>query len=137
MSGPADDRGSGGGQKSPDDKAAFEARLSELESKLGKVRAQRGSAQASEADAKMRGRGMAEGMRMATEFVAAIIVGGLIGWALDRWLGTTPWLFLGFFLLGCVAGVLNLMRAYERMRKDMAAQSGGRIGSKLPDDEED
>lgn len=80
---------------------------------------------------------MAEGMRMATEFVAAIIVGGLIGWALDRWLGTTPWLFLGFFLLGCVAGVLNLMRAYERMRKDMAADTGGRIGSKLPDDEED
>jgi ATP synthase protein I len=137
MSGPADDRGSGGGQKRPDEKAAFETRLSELESKLGKVRAQRGSAQASEADAKLRGRGMAEGMRMATEFVAAIIVGGLIGWALDRWFGTTPWLFLGFFLLGCVAGVLNLMRAYERMRKDMAAQTGGRIGSKLPDDEED
>lgn len=80
---------------------------------------------------------MAHGMRMATEFVAAIIVGGLIGWALDRWLRTTPWLFLGFFLLGCVAGVLNLMRAYERMRKEMAAETGGRIGTPVRDDEED
>jgi len=30
------------------------------------------------------GRGMAYGMRMATELVAAIIVGGLIGYGLDR-----------------------------------------------------
>lgn len=136
MSGPADDRGSGGGQKRPEGTAAFEARLSELESKLGKARAQRGNAQ-SEADARIRGRGMAYGMRMATEFVAAIIVGGLIGWVLDRWLGTTPWLFLGFFLLGCAAGVLNLIRAYERMRKELAAETGGNIGKSVPDDEED
>lgn len=136
MSGPADDRGSGGGQRRPEDEAAFQARLSELESKLGKVKAQRDTARA-EADAKARGRGMAYGMRMATEFVAAIIVGGLIGWALDRWLGTTPWVFLGFFLLGCVAGVLNLMRAYERMRKEIAAETGGNIGKSLPDAEED
>lgn len=76
-------------------------------------------------------------MRMATEFVAAIIVGGLIGWVLDRWIGTKPWLFLGFFVLGCVAGVLNLMRAYERMRKEMAAETGGNIGKSVPDEEED
>lgn len=137
MSGPADDRGSGSGQKRPDDKAVFEARLSELESKLGKVKAQRGIAHNAETDARVRGRGMAYGMRMATEFVAAIIVGGLIGWVLDRWLGTTPWIFLVFFLLGCVAGVLNLMRAYERMRKEMAAETGGDIGKSVPDDEKD
>lgn len=136
MSGPADDRGSGARQERPEDEAAFRARLSELESKLGKVKAQRDSARV-EADARAHGRGMAYGMRMATEFVAAIIVGGLIGWALDRWLGTTPWVFLGFFLLGCVAGVLNLMRAYERMRREIAAETGGNIGKALPDVEED
>ena len=80
---------------------------------------------------------MAYGMRMATELVAAILVGGLIGWALDRWLGTTPWLFLVFFVLGFVAGVLNVLRAYERMRKEIAAETGGRIGTRVPDDDED
>jgi ATP synthase protein I len=136
MSGPADDRGSGGGRKPPDDKAAFETRLSELESKLGKVKAQRGDPREAEAAARVRGRGMAYGMRMATELVAAIIVGGAIGYGLDWLFRTTPWFFLGFFLLGFVAGVLNVLRAYERLRKDIAAETGGNIGKSVPDDED-
>lgn len=136
MSGPAEDRGSGGGQKRPDDAAAFEARLSEIDGKLGKIKAQRESARGDEVEARVRGRGMAYGMRMATELVAAIIVGGLIGWVLDRWLGTTPWLFLVFFFLGFAAGVLNLLRAYEQMRKEFAAETGGKIGHSVPDDED-
>ena len=80
---------------------------------------------------------MAYGMRMAAELVSAIIVGGLIGYALDAWLGTKPWLFLLFFVLGFVAGVLNVVRGYERMQKDYLARSGGRIGHSVPDDDAD
>ena len=29
---------------------------------------------------------------------------------LDRWLGTGPWLLLVFFLLGAVAGIVNVYR---------------------------
>lgn len=133
MTGPADDRGSGDGRKPPDDAAAFEARLSNLEAKL---KAQRGDPRQAEGEARVRGRGMAYGMRMATELVAAIIVGGLIGYGLDLLLGTTPWLFLVFFLLGFAAGVLNLMRTYERLSKDIAAETGGKIGKSVPDDED-
>jgi ATP synthase protein I len=32
---------------------------------------------------------------------------------LDRWLGTWPWLFLVFFVLGSVAGVLNVYRLFS------------------------
>jgi ATP synthase protein I len=87
------------------------------------------------ADAEQRGRGMAYGMRMAAELVAAVIVGGVIGWSLDWVLGSKPWLFLLFFLLGFAAGVLNVIRAYERMQKEFTAKGGG-IGQRSPEDED-
>ena len=132
----ADDRGPGRGQMSPDDKAAFEGRISELGGRLDKIKARREVNAQADLDAEMRGRGMAYGMRMAAELVGAVIVGGAIGWGLDRWLGSTPWLFLLFFVLGFAAGVLNVVRAYERMQKEIMARTGGRIGSKVPDDED-
>jgi ATP synthase protein I len=88
-----------------------------------------------DADAEMRGRGMAYGMRMAAELVAAVIVGGVIGWGLDWVLGSRPWLFLVFFLLGFAAGVLNVMRAYERMQRELGAGKGDSIGQQPPDDD--
>jgi ATP synthase protein I len=36
-----------------------------------------------------------------------------LGFALDRWLGTWPWLFLVFFVLGAAAGVLNVYRLFN------------------------
>jgi F0F1-type ATP synthase assembly protein I len=47
-------------------------------------------------------------------FVLAIVIGAGAGLALDRWLGTSPWLFFVFFVLGFVAGVLNVYRAFGR-----------------------
>ncbi len=54
--------------------------------------------------------GMALGLRLATELVAGIIVGGGVGYALDRVVGTAPWLMVMFLLLGGVAGVMNAYR---------------------------
>jgi ATP synthase protein I len=121
---------------SPEERVAFEARVTDLGDKLGRIKAQREAEARSDLDAEMRGRGMAYGMRMAAEMVAAVIVGGLIGYGLDRWLGTTPWLFLLFFLLGFVAGVMNVLRAYERMQQEIKAKTGGRIGHSVPDDDD-
>jgi ATP synthase protein I len=119
-----------------EEKAAFEGRISDLGERLDKVKAQRQTDAQADLDAEMRGRGMAYGMRMAAELVAAVIVGGAIGYGLDRWLGSTPWLFLLFFVLGFAAGVLNVVRAYERMQKEIMAKTGGRIGHRVPDDED-
>jgi ATP synthase protein I len=119
---------------SPQERARFEKRISDLGERLGKVRSHRDAGQHADADAKMRGRGMAYGMRMAAELVAAVIVGGVIGWSLDWVLGSRPWLFLLFFLLGFVAGVLNVMRSYERMQGEFTAKGGG-IGHSVPDED--
>jgi ATP synthase protein I len=42
--------------------------------------------------------------------VAATAIGLAIGYGLDRWLGTSPWLTLTFTLFGIVAGFINLFR---------------------------
>ena len=133
---PADKRGPGQRQMTPEDKAAFEGRISDLGERLDKVKANHKADAQADLDAEMRGRGMAYGMRMAAELVGAVIVGGAIGWGLDWWLGSKPWLFLLFFVLGFAAGVLNVVRAYERMQKEIMARTGGRIGHSVPGDED-
>lgn len=50
-------------------------------------------------------------MRMSVELVSALIVGGLLGYFIDRWLGTKPWAMLILFFLGFFAGFANIYRA--------------------------
>jgi ATP synthase protein I len=119
----------------PRERAEFEGRLSDLGGRLGKVKAQRDADEQADRDARMRGRGMAYGMRMAVDLVAGVFVGGLIGWGLDWALSSRPWLTLVFLLLGFVAGVLNVMRGYERLQREFAARTGGSTGQRVPDDD--
>lgn len=72
--------------------------------------------------------------RFASEFVAAIIVGGLIGYGIDWLFGTKPWAMIVLLLLGFAAGVLNVMRAASAMNAEFAA---GAEASPVPDDDED
>ena len=45
---------------------------------------------------------------------SSIAVGLFIGYLLDRWLGTAPWLLLAFTVLGIVSGLLSLFRALRK-----------------------
>lgn len=56
------------------------------------------------------GRAMSVGFTVLSEFVAAILVGALIGWQADVWLGTKPWLLVLFLGLGVAAGFWNVFR---------------------------
>ncbi len=60
-----------------------------------------------------RASGLGVGMRIATELVAALGVGVGMGLLLDRWLGTTPWLMIVFFILGAAAGLRNVVRVAQ------------------------
>jgi ATP synthase protein I len=121
----------------PEEIAAFERRLNDLGAKIeGAQSAKRAEIEA-RGDKALQARGMAMGLRMSSEFVAAILVGGLIGFGLDTWLGTMPWLFLVFFMIGMAAGVVNITRAFTRMQADIARQTKGDIGKPVPDDDED
>lgn len=59
--------------------------------------------------------------RIAVEFVAGLFVGGFIGWQLDAWLGTAPWLFLVLLGFGMAAGMVNVFRHAYRMNRDAQA----------------
>ena len=48
--------------------------------------------------------------RVATELLAGLLIGACIGWTIDKWLNTSPWFLIIFFLLGGAAGILNLWR---------------------------
>jgi ATP synthase protein I len=50
------------------------------------------------------------GTKAGSEFVAAVVVGGAIGYALDYVAHTRPAFTIVFFLLGVVAGVWNVIR---------------------------
>ena len=54
--------------------------------------------------------------KMSTEMVAAVIVGTIIGFILDNWFGTKPWLILIFFFVGVIAGILNVIRSAKSMQ---------------------
>ena len=43
-------------------------------------------------------------------FAASIAIGAAIGIVLDRWLGTSPWFMILFFIFGVAAGFTNLMK---------------------------
>lgn len=75
---------------------------------------------------------MKAALRISMEMVAALIVGGAIGWFLDRFLGTGPWLFLVFLVLGFAAGMLNAVRESQRIQaqvdREQQAKDGGDPG---------
>ena len=56
------------------------------------------------------GRAMSLGFRVLTELVAATVVGAVIGWQLDLWIGTTPILLILFLGLGVASGFWNVYR---------------------------
>ena len=55
--------------------------------------------------------------KMSTELVAAVVVGTIIGFILDNWFGTKPWLILIFFFVGVIAGISNVIRSAKNMQK--------------------
>jgi ATP synthase protein I len=53
---------------------------------------------------------MSIALRVSSDFIAAIFVGGLLGWTLDQFAGTSPFGLIVLLMLGFAAGVLNVMR---------------------------
>ena len=61
---------------------------------------------------------MGNAFKLGTELVAAVAVGTIIGFILDSWFDTKPWLIIIFFFLGAAAGMLNVIRTANQMQKE-------------------
>ena len=69
-------------------------------------------------DNEKRGSFMGSAFKLGTELVAAVAVGTIIGFILDSWFDTKPWLIITFFFLGTAAGILNVIRTANKMQKE-------------------
>ncbi len=133
----SDDNGAGAGD---DGRRAAERGLSPgFERRLREARARAQTAQARDTSGPQRSEAMGAGLRIAVELTAAVGVGTGIGIVLDRWLGTQPWLLIVFFILGCMAGFLNVYRTAQELdrrarERKAEARGGPRPGPPRPDE---
>jgi ATP synthase protein I len=103
------------------DDEGLRARLDKLSNAL---EAQREAAKSSDpakseqdgASARATATAMALAIRILSEFVAAVIVGTLIGWGIDRAAGTSPAFLIIFLLMGAAAGFWNVYRIAMKPR---------------------
>ncbi|MCB8838752.1 AtpZ/AtpI family protein [Aurantimonas sp. VKM B-3413] len=96
--------GEGGGSED------WSARREALTRKLAEQRARMPQ---DEGDPRPRGgmQGVAEGLKLASEFLAGILVGTAIGYGIDKFAGTSPFGLIVFLLIGFAAGAANVIRS--------------------------
>ena len=117
---------------SPEERDAFRRRAAELGKRLDEVHARKGG---EVIDARTRGTALGTAFKILTELVVGVVVGGGIGWALDRWLATAPWLLILFLLLGFAAGISNVFRSARRLQAQ--AEPMQRAAPSVRDDDDD
>ena len=61
---------------------------------------------------------LGKALKISTELVAAVVVGTTLGFILDNWFDTRPWLTISFFFMGVVAGILNVIKSAKNMHKN-------------------
>lgn len=126
MGDPTGRDGEDGGKPGSGDEADLSARLKRLESRLGEASSRRDT----QARAGSRGSsdlsGLGKALRFSAEFIAGIVAGFGVGWAIDNVVGTSPWGMIVGLLLGFAAGMLNIMRAAgELNRRPRSGRSPG------------
>ena len=94
-------------------------RLADLEARLNDARGKRELEREDPSPSKL-----GAAFRLVTELLAAVIVGGGIGWALDRVLGTAPLLLIVMFMLGVAAGMRNVIRTARQMNESQNRPGG-------------
>ncbi len=70
--------------------------------------------------------------RVGLEFIAAIVVGGGLGWSLDSILETKPLFMVVFLVLGGVAGTLNVYRISQGLDESIGLGQAKRRKEERP-----
>ncbi|SON54679.1 ATP synthase protein I [Hartmannibacter diazotrophicus] len=92
-------------------------RKAKLEQALAKIKDDQAKARAPEGNDF--GSNYSKAFRLASEFVGGVLVGAVLGWGIDRLLGTSPIGLIVLLILGFAAGVLGMARA-SRVDDDAA-----------------
>ena len=114
------------------DAGTIRQRLDSLGEQLAEAQARHAPAPGPEPQG--HGAALGQALRLGVELVAGVAVGGFIGWALDRFLGTAPLLMVVFIGLGAAAGIMNVVRTAKRMQAE--APSTKDLPSVVDDDDD-
>ena len=60
---------------------------------------------------------LGKAFQLSTELVSAVLVATIIGFILDNWFDTKPWLIIIFFFIGVIAGIINVIKSAKNMQK--------------------
>ncbi len=93
-------------KKMPDDLKKLEERIRELKEKESRVNRDKGESEFMHASK--------AGLRVGAELLSGVLVGGAIGYFLDGFFDTKPWLLVLFLFFGGGAGVLNVYRFVKK-----------------------
>ena len=88
---------------------ADDRQIDDLDARIATARAA-DEARAAGVNVRKPAKGYGQGSRVLAELIGAPIGGGIIGWALDKWLGTSPWLLLILLVLSIVVAFRNIYR---------------------------
>lgn len=89
----------------------------DLEDRIAKARAaseRHGSAEAAGGGDPGIESAMSFGLRAGSQFVSAVVLGGGLGWVIDRWLGTRPFAMLILMVLMFIAAMANVWRTMSK-----------------------
>ena len=96
-----------------------DARLESLDERLDRLQ----QAEAARTAKRQPDANVRAGQLVLSQLVGCPLGGGIVGWLLDRWFGTRPWLMLVMLFLGFGVGVWNVIRISNQSR---GAAPGGR-----------
>nr|WP_156679566.1 AtpZ/AtpI family protein [Sphingomonas profundi] len=91
-----------------DPRSAADSRLTSLDERL--AAAHRAETVRTGSRQSKPGKGYSQGNRVLAELIAGPAGGALVGWLLDRWLGTSPWLLLVLLFGGIAVAFRNIIR---------------------------
>lgn len=97
-----------------DPQSSKDARLQSLDQRLDRIKAD----DARQAEGRMSAESQrvikSAGMRILSDLIGLPFGAGLIGWLIDRWAGTTPWIMLAMLFLGFGLAVRSVLRAAKQ-----------------------
>ena len=97
---------------------ASKQELSSLDDFSNRLDAARGANETGENDSARRSRAMGKGFRLASELLAAMIVGPLLGLGVDHIFGSSPWGLLAGIFVGFATGVRNVAQSMKSSGAD-------------------
>ena len=84
-----------------------DARLESLDKRLDRLHQE-------EAKRDARKQNSSAGRLVVSQLVGGPLGGAIVGWVLDQWLGTAPWILLSLMFIGFAGGFISVMRASAR-----------------------